>query len=479
VTTPTNRIRGYEELDGAFGSKVFYRPPKHGAAELAPLVSNVYVQRALTGSIRCDLLEISEEGLAFDWTQESPPLAGESVSLTVGFDEHVVYRGEAAVTGSSGSTFNASFSGLVKLDELARLRTVRNFASQPAQSWRVAGNAQFKSLVSDLALYLQDAEARLRGLESELDVVSPASQTALIGRLRRELVPEVVHAGEAIDAALREASPTDKKALNELSLRHLDGYLMQAPWMHRARTKPFGYPGDFEVMRFIYEKPFEGPTLFARAVGYAFLQTKAALAVKYRKDLMRQQLGKAVARHGSSPRALRFLSVAAGPAQELVELLSDLPELHCPLEIVLFDQDRNALSHAFRRLQPLVTPRISVLYLNESIKRLLRDANLFAGFGHFDVIYSAGLYDYLQPSTAVVLTRNLFAQLSPGGVLCVGNMAPENPCRWFMESHLDWHLLHRTREEMREIAHRASPTAQIRVLEEESGVNPFIELKAV
>jgi extracellular factor (EF) 3-hydroxypalmitic acid methyl ester biosynthesis protein len=107
---------------------------------------------------------------------------------------------------------------------------------------------------------------------------------------------------------------------------------------------------------------------------------------------------------------------------------------------VLFDQDRHALSHAFRRLQPLVKEQISVLYLNESIKRLLRDAELFGGFGHFDAIYSAGLYDYLQPATAVVLTRNLFARLTPGGVLCIGNMAPENPCRWFMESHLDWHL---------------------------------------
>ena len=88
--------------------------------------------------------------------------------------------------------------------------------------------------------------------------------------------------------------------------------------------------------------------------------------------------------------------------QALVELIAELPELHCRLELVLFDQDRSALSYAFRRLQPAVTARfgsqVEVLYLNESIKRLLRDANLFAGFGHFDAIYSAGLYDYLQPS---------------------------------------------------------------------------------
>jgi extracellular factor (EF) 3-hydroxypalmitic acid methyl ester biosynthesis protein len=106
----------------------------------------------------------------------------------------------------------------------------------------------------------------------------------------------------------------------------------------------------------------------------------------------------------------------------------------------------------------------------------LRDSQIFASFGEFDAIYSAGLFDYLQGPTAVVLMRNLFVRLAPGGRLVVGNMAPENPTRWIMEHHLDWQLIYRSRSELTEAARRAAPDARIRILEEETGVNPFVEL---
>jgi hypothetical protein len=46
-----------------------------------------------------------------------------------------------------------------------------------------------------------------------------------------------------------------------------------------------------------------------------------------------------------------------------------------------------------------------------------------------------------------------------------------------MEHHLDWYLIYRTREEMREIGHKAAPdAASIQTLEEETGVNPFLQV---
>ena len=76
--------------------------------------------------------------------------------------------------------------------------------------------------------------------------------------------------------------------------------------------------------------------------------------------------------------------------------------------------------------------------------------------------------------TAVALTRNMFSRLNEGGEAYIGNMAVENPSRWFMEQHLDWVLIHRTRDEMRAFAEEAAPTAEVSILEELSGVNPFL-----
>src|SRR3979409_1471553 len=167
--------------------------------------------------------------------------------------------------------------------------------------------------------------------------------------------------------------------------RHLHDFFMKAPWMHRAHFKPFGYPGDFEVMRFFYERNFEGVSLFGRAFNYATIQCKTAQAVCKRKDLVKRQLQRIIESRSGSEKPVRILSVAAGPAQELFELLRDLPDLTVPLDVELFEQDKSALAYAYGRLKPLVERRfpkqVRLTYLNESIKRLLRDRQIFAEFG--------------------------------------------------------------------------------------------------
>ena len=502
MTIPLKRVRNYEELEGAQGREVFFRPHRYRAGDLMPLIANVYVQRDGKDPVRCTLVDISQNGVAFEWAAPLDPIAhGELIpSMTVGFDDHIAYRGEARV-GSVRDQGGVLIVGvsfvdqLIDIDEVLQLRTIRSWMGHDGRGlglserpWSVQGYSEFKAMIADLALYLEDAQEQMAELEGALswNVVqgqapSPARQ-ALVERVKHDFAAEIVRKSDAIDASLREVPQAHRKALMEFSQRYVHKFLMLAPWMHRARHKPFGYPGDYEVMRFVYERDFEGPTLFAKAVGYGFLQTKAALAVKYRKDLIKSRLRMLIQAHGQSTKPLRVLSIAAGPAQELAELVQELDDLATPVEIVLFDQDKGALAYAYRRLKPAVEAKfggqVKIQYLHESIKRLLRDADLFASFGHFDAVYSAGLFDYLQTTTAVVLARNLFARLAPAGALYVGNMAPENPSRWFMETHLDWYLIHRTRAELSEIGQRAVPAAQIRVLEEEAGVNPFIELRA-
>jgi len=492
-------LKNYEELDGAQGREVFFRPHRYRAQELAPLDCRVLV-RIDDLPVECALHDVSQNGVAFEWRGPMPPAVDDTLSdVEVRFDEHVAFRGAARVGSvreqDGAFIIGASLSDLLlDVEEVLQLRIVKGWFGRDGQglaanrkAWRVPGYEKFKSLVAELALFFEDSERKFEELEKELSwhvVQGPdgsAARNALIERVRDDFASEIVRASEEIDGFLRTVPPAHAAALNQYSLRMVDDYLMQAPWMHRARFKPFGYPGDYEVMRFVYERNFECQSLFAKALGYGFLQTKAALAVKYRKDLVKRQLRERIDTHGASSEPLRFLSVAAGPAQELYELLTEIPALRAPVEIVLFDQDKGALSHAFRRLKPLVDGRfngqVRILYLHESIKRLLRDSELFAGFGQFDAIYSAGLFDYLQTTTAVVLARNLYARLRSGGSLYVANMVPENPCRWFMETHLDWHLIHRTRPELADIGRRAAADATISVLEEESGVNPFIQMR--
>jgi hypothetical protein len=75
----------------------------------------------------------------------------------------------------------------------------------------------------------------------------------------------------------------------------------------------------------------------------------------------------------------------------------------------------------------------------------------------------------------VALTRHLAKAAAPGGRVLIANMV-DHPTRWLMEFHLDWLLVYRTREELLDIGADAVPGAQIRILEEWSRANPFIEI---
>ncbi len=488
-------IRTYEELDGAEGRAVFFRPHRYTAADMAPLRATVTVD--LAGALReCALRDVSQNGVAFTWPAVVALKQRQRLHVVVRFDAHEAFRGEVrvgSVRERDGSTLvGVSFNDfLLDIDELLQMRAVRAWAAGSDgarvqdKPWGVAGGERFKARVAELRLLLQDGRQHLDALEKQLPwhvlqgKGSPVL-ASLAASLRAGFVAEVVRLSEEIDAAVRELPGGHQNALaKEWSLRHLDEFLMQSPGLHRARQKPFGYPGDYEVMNFIYERYFEGATLFARAIGLAFSEAASSRAVRYRKDLVTRQLRALLSRRAGSGTPVRVLSIAAGPAQELFELFQEFDELPSPLEVVLFEQDKNALAHAWRRLKPFVEGRFSrslrLTFLHDSIKRLLRDAELFTQFGKFDLVYSCGLFDYLQHRTWVVLARHLAAAVAPGGQLLVANMV-DHPARWLLEHHLDWQLIYRTREELLDLGRRADPGAQLRILEEESRANPFLEL---
>jgi hypothetical protein len=494
VASEEGGVRAYEELDGAEGRAVFFRPHRYGAADLAPLRSSVLL---LVDGVaqECALRDVSQNGVAFAFPRGLPVVPRQRLEIAVRFEEYEAFRG-VAIVGSvrredQTVVVGVSFQEfLLDVEEVLQLRNVHAWrAAEPIPrgdaGWAFAGHERYKALVAELRLRFEDTRRELERLEARLpwnvlhgDV--NAARAALVVHLRQDFVPDALRLSEDIDAALREVPGAyGSERARTWSRRHVDEFLMQSPGLHRARHKPFGYPGDYELMNFMYGDEFVGATLFARAVQLAFNQTRAAQAVRCRKDLVKAELKKLIAARADGRRPIRILSIAAGPARELVEMFQELGPPAVPVEIVLFEQDKNALAHAWRRLQAAGATRtpgsLRVTFLHDSIKRLLRDDTLFEQFGSFDLVYTCGLYDYLQHRTAVVLTRRLAAATAPGGRLLVANMV-DHPTRWLMEFHLEWMLVYRTPMDLLEIGARAAPRASARIVEEASRANPFLEL---
>jgi extracellular factor (EF) 3-hydroxypalmitic acid methyl ester biosynthesis protein len=485
----------YEELEGGEGRAVFFRPHRHTARDLAPLEGMVAL--TVDGARReCAVLDVSQNGVAVAWPSGVPVRRGRRADAVLRFDGHQAFSGPVRIgsvrESANGTVVGLSFENfLLDVDDLLSLRTLRAWATEAGSSrvqekpWGVADGERFQARVAELRMMLEDARAQLDALERQLPwhglhgVHSPVLPV-LERSLRTRFVPEFVRLTEAVDAEIRRLPGAHRnERARQWAMRHVQEYLMQSPGLRRAYEKPFGYPGDYEVMNATYERFFDGATLFARAVGLGFSETLCSKAVRFRKDLVKRQMKALVSRRAGSPGPVRVLSIGAGPAQELHELLHEQDDLPVPLEVVLFEQDKNALAHAFRRLTPTVEARfpgqVRLVFLHDSIKRLLRDGTLFSPFGKFDLIYSVGLLDYLQHRTGVVLTRHLARAAAPGGQLLVANMV-DHASRTLLQIHLDWALIYRTREELVDVARSAVPGAQVRILEEESGVNPFFEL---
>ncbi len=143
-----------------------------------------------------------------------------------------------------------------------------------------------------------------------------------------------------------------------------------------------------------------------------------------------------------------------------------------------FDQDPAALQFAFGRLTRFVDARwgsrVRIRFLHDSIKRLLRDPELFRDHAPFDAVICAGLFDYLDADKSAVLVSSLYRAVRPGGVVYAGNYVPEQPTRWLLEHHLDWNLLYKSRDEMLAFARRGAPGAAVAIVEEAVGYCPFV-----
>ncbi|HWW83252.1 MAG TPA: hypothetical protein VNZ26_06595 [Vicinamibacterales bacterium] len=505
AVVPKQRLgQDYAELEGGQGREVFFRPQRYQRHDLGPVRPVVRVVFRCSGSEsngqavarECALRDVSQNGVALELPPHMTIQIGAVLpELVVSFDGHEAYRGEArvgSVREADGKTIVgvSLVDSLMNIDDVLALRDVKAWVSPDAQGlgllsapWHVDGHETFKALTSELALFLHDAQKEFARLEASLpwhvihgEEPSPARK-ALLARIHDEFVVEFIRYAAEIDRAYRLASPEDLERLKDFSRRYLHVSFLQSPCLQRAFQKPLGYPGDYEVMCYMYDRWFEGSSLFAKALNLAVMATPSVAAVRARKDLIKQQLSGLLDRSASGA-PVRILAIASGPAEEIYELLRDRETVASPVEIVLFDQDTRALSFAYARLKGLVearwSDRVRVVYLHESIKRLLREPGVFGELGRFNLVFSCGLFDYLQFRTAVTLCRNLFANLAPGGALYIGNMVPESPNRWIMELHLDWPLVYKTRAEMADFARIGAPDARVAIVEETTGLNPFV-----
>jgi extracellular factor (EF) 3-hydroxypalmitic acid methyl ester biosynthesis protein len=94
----------------------------------------------------------------------------------------------------------------------------------------------------------------------------------------------------------------------------------------------------------------------------------------------------------------------------------------------------------------------------------------------FDLIYTAGLYDYLTQPVAQILTHQLSLLVKSHGHLIIGNFHPNNPTKTISELVADWRLIHRSRDEMIQLTKMVSYQDYVLNIDELE-IDWFLEVK--
>jgi SAM-dependent methyltransferase len=212
----------------------------------------------------------------------------------------------------------------------------------------------------------------------------------------------------------------------------------QDPFTGRAFSKPRGYAGDAVMIDLIYRPEESWPLPEATPLGldlYRYTSSApAAAGVRARRGFIADLIDRTTL---DKPRQ-EILAIAAGHLRE-ASLTTAFRRKRIE-RFVALDSDPLSLQEVERSygaygVQTVPSP-FSVLITNR------------LKVGQFDLIYSTGLFDYLNANTGRRLVSTMFDMLKPGGELVVANFLPGIRDVGYMEAFMDWKLIYRTRQDM-------------------------------
>lgn len=253
------------------------------------------------------------------------------------------------------------------------------------------------------------------------------------------------------DSELEYFRDTIKASLNENTL------------IGHGYVKPFGYPGDFNIIHNIYRLYVNPDEKYSN--WDSFFQNQAgAHAVRNRKDYFLRRCAEVEKLEGD---VKRILILGSGPATDVNEYLSKNPDSKIKFDLVDFDQ--NAISFA----------KSQNVDFSESIEYFKINVLRFKPYQWYNLIWSAGLFDYFKDKHFVYMIGKYYKYLVGGGEFIIGNFSHSNPTRRLMEVLSDWYLVHRSKHDLVRMALEAEANEeQVEVDMEELGVNLFLRIKA-
>lgn len=339
--------------------------------------------------------------------------------------------------------------------------------------------ADFQTLLMDLRGFLDQVEL---GVRSEPMGTRAEMERTVLRELEGQILPEVDGWLQRFDVAAGQVGDEVRPAHRAYARRQLHPLVMCSPFVYRTFHKPLGYAGDYEVVNMILRDPHEGATMFAKMVNVFFLLGPPAIAHRNRIQLMKQRLIDETRRVTALGRRIKILNLGCGPAREVEEFMME-EELSDRADFQLLDFNPQTLEYTrnvLTQVRMKYGRTTNLTFEEKSINQLLKEAirpETVLQKGAYDLVYCAGLFDYVSDRVCKRLTDLFFEYLAPGGLMLLTNVHDGRPFRQLMDFVLEWHLNYRDAEQMKYLLPPSKVPLEFEVRADPTGVNVFLEVR--
>ena len=227
-----------------------------------------------------------------------------------------------------------------------------------------------------------------------------------------------------------------------------------------AFRKPYGYAGDFEIIDKMYRKVVHpDPKIGIWDKFYHY--NAAAVAVRNRKKFFKELL-----LQYSSSKPIEVLNLASGPCRDIFEFFEETKSKNIHFDCI--DMDTNAIDFA-RSLNKKHLSNISFIH-----KNIFR----FKPEKKYDLIWSAGLFDYFVDKIFIFLLTKIKEWIKDSGKVIIGNFSNVNPTQGYMVIMANWILNLRSKDHLRKLAVKSGyQDTKISIEEEAAKINLFLVMK--
>ncbi len=411
----------------------------------------------IVGDLPVELVNISESGLAFKTSEQL--IEGKEYEILIRHKDLTLHKDHIKISwirkennmNLVGGAYSASQIGEDILSWIEKLGPIQSRIQHDSFDL----DPVFCHLTLRIREFLKKSKKELDEIESVAKIQSWQSQSSLRTAIDVVIADPFVHQLKLFSKELdqyfsKNFTKEVKQKLIQFFRDEVGEYYASSNFIGRALKKPLGYAGDYEMMNQVYRNQYEGGSLFEYLIHKYGVNEDAAYSIRYRKGYFRRHIEKI----SEGKTNVYIASLACGPAQEVVEFLEGLqPSNPCQYTFVLIDQDQVALLNAKRNITEVVIKRkldVQAYFLPVSVKDILEqreEAEALKDF-RFDLMYSAGLYDYLTQPVAKILTTHIYELVADKGLLILGNFHPRNPSKTIKELSSDWKLIHRDETQM-------------------------------